>query len=106
MTQIWQMIVQYRDVGMVALILIQMIILSVTIHLTRKLTQYVKSIHEKVLDYLQVVMAEEMPVEENVQADEQHVVSGQERQMVDAIAQKKKMQQEALFNAVLQEIFP
>lgn len=50
--------------------------------------------------YLKVIMEES---EEEVMDE---VMSGQESQMRQSIEHKRKQQEEAVFNAVLQEIFP
>ena len=53
----------------------------------------------KVEDYLNVILTEDSGKEEPL-------VSRQEEQMRDSIEKKRKQQEEAVFNAVLKEIFP
>ncbi len=104
MNQILELVVQYRFAGMAILFGIQMIMLIIAIHMVRKLSRYIASIHEKVQEYLQVVLADNEKEDEQPVA--QHLVSEQEKQMMNSIMEKKKQQEEAVFNAVLQEIFP
>ena len=56
-------------------------------------------IQGKVEDYLNVILTEDSGKEEPL-------VSRQEELMRDSIEKKRKQQEEAVFNAVLKEIFP
>ncbi|MBR1391564.1 MAG: hypothetical protein IJ567_09040 [Lachnospiraceae bacterium] len=59
------------------------------------------TIQKKIEHYLCVVLAEEEP-----EMPESEPVSVQEQQMREVIRQKRLQQEEAVFDAVLQEIFP
>ncbi len=93
----------YGDVGVFCLVFLQMIMVIVAIRMVRRVKKDMAGIKDKVLDYLSVVMDEEE--EEETQAQE-HIISLQERQMKESLERKQKKQQEEIFNAVLQEIFP
>ncbi len=101
MNQILELLEQYLYLELLGLVLLQMIIMMSAIHKIKKLSRYVRSIRDGVEDYLDTVLSEE----EQPQTEPVHVVSKQERQMKDKIQQKKR-QQEEVFDAVLQEIFP
>ncbi len=101
MNQILELLEQYLYLELLGLVLIQMIIMMSAIHKIKKLSRYVRSIRDGVEDYLETVLSDE----DEPQTGSAHVVSGQERQMMDTIRQKKR-QQEEVFDAVLQEIFP
>lgn len=104
MKQIWEFLLQYQYAILGILFIIQMIMMVLAVWMIKKLSRHVDSIHRKVEDYLQVVLSEED--NEGEQPVAQHMVSEQEKQMMNAILAKKKQQEEAVFNAVLQEIFP
>lgn len=103
MNQWMDMLTKYEYTGILILLLLQMILVISAIHMLRRLKRHVEMIQNKVTDYLAVVMAEETADETEPQT---HVVSEQERRMVESLARKKELSQEEIFNAVLQEIFP
>lgn len=103
MNQWMDMLTKYEYTGILILLLLQMILVISAIHMLRRLKRHVEMIQNKVTDYLAVVMEEETVDEQEPQA---HVVSEQERRMVESLARKKELSQEEIFNAVLQEIFP
>lgn len=98
-----KLLTEYEYLGILLLLVVQMILVIAAIHMLRRLKRHVETIQNKVSDYLAVVMAEET-TEETV--PQEHVVSEQERRMVEALTRKKELSQEEIFNAVLQEIFP
>lgn len=104
MEAVLETLLKYKDVGVAGMLLLQMIMLLVAIFMVRRLSRYVRKIHKTVEDYINVIMEEEVETEQ--QTEIAHVMSGQERQMMETISQKKKQQEEEVFNAVLQEIFP
>lgn len=104
MNQIWEFLIRYQYECLGILFAIQMIMILAAVIMIKKLNRHVNDIHNKVADYLEVILAEED--EKNEQPVAQHLVSEQERQMVNSIIAKKKQQEEAVFNAVLHEIFP
>lgn len=103
MNQWMDMLTKYEYTGILILLLLQMILVISAIHMLRRLKRHVEMIQNKVTDYLAVVMEEETVDETEPQT---HVVSEQERRMVESLARKKELSQEEIFNAVLQEIFP
>lgn len=104
MNQIIEFLIRYQYECLEILFAIQMILILAAVIMIKKLNRHVNEIHHKVSDYLEVILAEED--EQNVQPVAQHLVSEQEKQMMNAIIAKKKQQEEAVFNAVLHEIFP
>lgn len=104
MSTVLEMLTKYGTAGMVVLLLIQMILIFAAMGMIRRLRKHVESIQNKVQDYLAVVMEEEPEMEQTVSGE--RVISGQERQMMESLARRQKAQQEEIFNAVLQEIFP
>ncbi|MCI6784170.1 MAG: hypothetical protein MR594_11220 [Lachnospiraceae bacterium] len=74
------------------------IILQILVKVNRT-GRRLQMIQEKVEDYLNVILTEDSGKEEPL-------VSRQEEQMRDSIEKKRKQQEEAVFNAVLKEIFP
>ncbi len=95
---------KYKDIGITGVLLVQMIMLLVCIFMVRRLSRYVRKIHKAVQDYINVIMEEEVETEQQIEP--QRVMSGQELQMMETISQRKRQQEEEVFNAVLQEIFP
>lgn len=104
MDQILKFLIQYQYACLGVLFAIQMIMMMVAVIMIKKLNRHVNDIHRKVVDYLEVVYSEEE--EKGEQPVAQHLVSEQEKQMMNVIMAKKKQQEEAVFNAVLHEIFP
>ena len=104
MSTVLEMLAKYGTAGMVVLLLVQMIMIFAAMGMIRRLRKHVEMIQNKVQDYLAVVM-EEDPEPEQVLPGER-MISGQERQMMESLARRQKVQQEEIFNAVLQEIFP
>lgn len=102
MRTVLELLMTYADIGILCLAFLQMIMIIAVIHMVRRQGKQISKIQNKVLEYLEVVMEEESPAGESPE----HVLSVQERQMTEALARKQKNQQEELFNAVLQEIFP
>lgn len=86
--------------GMILLVVVGIAVL-VMIHMQRKTNRMIRGIQKKVQSYLDVVLEEAQ--EEPDGADP---VCGQELQMRESIEKKKRQQEEAVFNAVLKEIFP
>ena len=74
------------------------IILQVLVKVNRT-DRRLQMIQGKVEDYLNVILTEDSGKEEPL-------VSRQEELMRDSIEKKRKQQEEAVFNAVLKEIFP
>lgn len=94
----------YQEVIVLAgmiLLLVAMIAMLMIIHMQRRTNRMICAIQKKVQAYLDVVMEEAQ--EETADADP---VCRQERQMRESIEKKKRQQEEAVFNAVLEEIFP
>ena len=104
MDQILKFLIQYQYACLGVLFAIQMIMMMVAVIMIKKLNRHVNDIHHKVADYLEAIYAEEE--EKSEQPVAQHLISEQEKQMMNAIMAKKKQQEEAVFNAVLHEIFP
>lgn len=104
MSTVLEILTRYGLAGVIILLLVQMILIITAIGMIRRLKKHVEMIQKKVQDYLAVVMEEEAETEpEDL---EERVISGQERQMKESLAKRQKVQQEEIFNAVLQEIFP
>lgn len=104
MKQVFELMQQYEYVGMAILLLVQMIMMVVMIKMVKKLQRYMESITGKVQSYLNIVLAEDE--EDNADKQPENMVSVQEQQMRETLDKKKKQQEEAVFNAILQEIFP
>lgn len=104
MSTVLEMLTKYGTAGMVILLLVQMIMIIAAMGMIRRLKKHVEMIQSKVQDYLAVVM-EEAPESEQTDSGER-MISVQERQMMESLARRQKVQQEEIFNAVLQEIFP
>ena len=96
------LLTEYGYMGILILLFVQMILVITAIHMLKRLKRHVETIQNRVTDYLAVVMEEE----EEEKLPQGHVVSEQERHMVESLTRKKAVSQEELFNAVLQEIFP
>ena len=104
MSTVLEILTRYGMAGVIILLLVQMVLIITAIGMIRRLKKHVEMIQKKVQDYLAVVMEEEAEAEpEDL---EERVISGQERQMKESLARRQKVQQEEIFNAVLQEIFP
>lgn len=104
MSTVLEMLTKYGTAGMVVLLLVQMIMIIGAMGMIRRLRKHVEMIQNKVQDYLAVVMEEDSETEQAVSGE--RMISGQERQMMESLARRQKVQQEEIFNAVLQEIFP
>lgn len=78
-----------------------MIMMLCMVHQIRKTNRSITEIREKVAGYLKTVLTEAME-----DAGEEEKLCKQEELMRASIENKKKQQQEAVFNAVLKEIFP
>ena len=96
------LLTEYGYMGILILLFVQMILVITAIHMLKRLKRHVETIQNRVTNYLAVVMEEE----EEEKLPQGHVVSEQERRMVESLTRKKAVSQEELFNAVLQEIFP
>ena len=90
---------EYADYIILAGMLLQMIIILRILIKVNQTGCRLQRIQNKVEDYLNVILTEDIQKEEPF-------VSGQEEQMRDSIEKKRKQQEEAVFNAVLKEIFP
>ena len=104
MSTVLEMLAKYGTAGMVVLLLVQMIMIFAAMGMIRRLRKHVEMIQNKVQDYLAVVMEEDTEPEQVLSGE--RMISGQERQMMESLARRQKVQQEEIFNAVLQEIFP
>lgn len=78
-----------------------MIMMLCMVHQIRKTNRSITEIKNKVAGYLKTVLAEAME-----DTGEEEKLCKQEELMRASIENKKKQQQEAVFNAVLKEIFP
>lgn len=103
MQTILEVFSMYGNLAVLILLLILMIMVGVGIRRVKQLKRHVEMIQNKVAAYLAVVMEEEELLPEEAPG---HVISLQERQMKETVERKQKRQQEEIFNAVLQEIFP
>lgn len=83
------------------LLMILMIAVFVMMHIQRKTNRMIHGIQKKVQSYLEVVMEDAR--EEGQETDP---VSKQEQQMRESLEKKQQQQEEAIFDAVLKEIFP
>lgn len=83
------------------LLMILMISVFVMMHMQKKTNRMIQGIQKKVQSYLEVVM-------EDAREEEQETdpVSRQEQQMRESLEKKQQQQEEAIFDAVLKEIFP
>ena len=90
---------EYANYIILAGMLIQMIIILQILVKVNRTGRRLQVIQDKVEDYLNVILTEDGTKEEPL-------VSRQEEQMRDSIEKKRKQQEEAVFNAVLKEIFP
>lgn len=86
--------------GMILLV-VAVIAVLVMIHMQRKTNRMIRGIQKKVQSYLDVVLEEAQE-----EPDGGDPVCRQELQMRESIEKKKRQQEEAVFNAVLKEIFP
>ena len=100
MKEVWNVVMQNSNLVLLALIILLMIMTCIAIHMIRKTSRMIAKIKGGVEQYLKVIM------EESQEEVMDEVMSGQESQMRQSIEQKRKQQEEAVFNAVLQEIFP
>ncbi|MDE7063280.1 MAG: hypothetical protein K2O73_08570 [Lachnospiraceae bacterium] len=84
-------------------VLLMILVISVFImmHVQRKTNRMILGIQKKVQSYLEVVMED---AREEIQ--EPDPVSRQEQQMRESLEKKQQQQEEAIFDAVLKEIFP
>ena len=98
--EIWA---EYGQLGSAALILLQMILLLITMGMIRRLSRYIKKIHKSVQGYLEVVMADAETPEEVQQTQRR---TDAKKPVTEMESRQKREQQEKVFNAVLQEIFP
>ena len=90
---------EYANYIILAGMLLQMIIILQILVKVNRTGRRLQVIQDKVEDYLNVILTEDGTKEEPL-------VSRQEEQMRDSIEKKRKQQEEAVFNAVLKEIFP
>lgn len=90
---------EYANYIILAGMLLQMIIILQVLVKVNRTDRRLQMIQGKVEDYLNAILTEDSGKEEPL-------VSRQEEQMRDSIEKKRKQQEEAVFNAVLKEIFP
>ena len=90
---------EYANYIILAGMLLQMIIILQILVKVNRTGRRLQVIQDKVEDYLNVILTEDGTKEEPL-------VSRQEEQMRDSIEKKRNQQEEAVFNAVLKEIFP
>lgn len=86
--------------GLVLLVILAIAVL-VMMHIQRKTNRMILGIQKKVQSYLEVVMEDARE-----EASEADPVSRQEQQMRESLEKKQQQQEEAIFEAVLKEIFP
>ena len=93
------LVYEYANYIILAGMLLQMIIILQVLVKVNRTDRRLQMIQGKVEDYLNVILTEDSGKEEPL-------VSRQEELMRDSIEKKRKQQEEAVFNAVLKEIFP
>ena len=93
------LVYEYANYRILAGMLLQMIIILQVLVKVNRTDRRLQMIQGKVEDYLNVILTEDSGKEEPL-------VSRQEELMRDSIEKKRKQQEEAVFNAVLKEIFP
>lgn len=104
MEKLMTLLQEYQEMIMLAglvLLTVTVIVMLAVLHMQRRTNRMIRGIQKKVQAYLDVVMEDAQ--EETADAEP---VSGQELQMRESIEKKKRQQEEAVFNAVLKEIFP
>lgn len=104
MEKLMTLLQEYQEMIMLAglvLLTVTVIVMLAVLHMQRRTNRMIRGIQKKVQAYLDVVMEDAQ--EETGDAEP---VSGQELQMRESIEKKKRQQEEAVFNAVLKEIFP
>ena len=100
MKEVWNIIMQNINCILAAMIILLMIMVCVGIHMVKRTNRMIREIKCGVEKYLKVIL-------EDVQEEEvPDMMPLQETQMRQSIEHKRKQQEEAVFNAVLQEIFP
>ena len=92
------LVYEYANYIILAGMLLQMIIILQVLVKVNRTDRRLQMIQGKVEDYLNVILTEDSGKEEPL-------VSRQEELMRDSIEKKRKQQEEAVFNAVLKEIF-
>ena len=90
---------EYANYIILAGMLLQMIIILQVLVKVNRTDRRLQMIQGKVEDYLNVILTEDSGKEEPLE-------SRQEELKRDTIEKKRKQQEEAVFNAVLKEIFP